>query len=153
MAVIDAQAAAAQTTMDFIKHVGFDDDNQAINVTFSYDRVNSTSGVVESRQITVPLLTIIPVPFIRVRRSVAIFGQVLLFCDQRMRHAFERMHILCVPFIRVRHAVLYRGVPTCSTSFVCTGSCAACVRMCGLVLGTTVLQLRLLLVSDFRGLP
>ena len=30
----------------------------------------------------------------RVRHSVAIYGQLLLFCDQSMRHAFERMHIL-----------------------------------------------------------
>ncbi len=68
MAVIDAQSAAALTTMDFIRNVGFDENGDARNVSFIYDRLNSTSGEIESKTLTVPLLTIIPIPYIRVSR-------------------------------------------------------------------------------------
>mgnify|MGYP003353176284 CR=1 FL=1 len=44
----------------------FDENGDARNVSFIYDRINSTSGEVESKTLTVPLLTIIPIPYVRV---------------------------------------------------------------------------------------
>ena len=61
-AVIDAQAMAAQTTVDFVQRVGFQDNNgqlEAVNLTFMFE---DGSGIF--RRVQVPLLTVIPVPFI-----------------------------------------------------------------------------------------
>ena len=57
---------AAQTTVDFIKAVGFDENGTARTVDFSYTITNATTGERQTNTITVPLLTITPVPFIRV---------------------------------------------------------------------------------------
>jgi hypothetical protein len=40
---------------------------QAINVNFSFASVNQTSGEVQKSTLSVPVLTIVPIPFIRVR--------------------------------------------------------------------------------------
>ena len=61
-AAINAQAQAAETTVDFIQRVGMKDINgekEAINVQFVYE---DSSG--QSRRITVPILAIVPIPFI-----------------------------------------------------------------------------------------
>ncbi len=65
-AIIDAQAAAAISTVEFINAVGFDEDRNAINVKFSYNVTNTTTGEQIENTISVPFLTIIPIPFIRV---------------------------------------------------------------------------------------
>lgn len=59
-AAIEAQASAAKSTVDFIKTVGFDDKNKVNNVIFKYGE-----GEVE-QTLKVPLLTIVPIPFIRI---------------------------------------------------------------------------------------
>lgn len=89
VAAIKAQALAAQTTVDFIKQVGLvsetnDGENlRAQNVDFKFDRVieetvtqpaNPTENVpakitsykVVPSQLTVPLLAIVPIPYIRI---------------------------------------------------------------------------------------
>ena len=61
-AAINAQAQAAETTVDFIQRVGMQEVNgekEAINVQFVYE---DSSG--QSRRITVPILAIVPIPFI-----------------------------------------------------------------------------------------
>lgn len=61
-AAIKAQAQAAETTVDFIQSVGMEEVNgrmQAINVQFSYQ---DSAGL--TRRITVPILAIVPIPFI-----------------------------------------------------------------------------------------
>ncbi|MCF0199668.1 MAG: DUF2589 domain-containing protein [Bacteroidaceae bacterium] len=64
-ACVNAQAQAAQSTVNFVNEVGFDiDENgnkQAVYVTFSY--------VNQGRMVTlaVPLLTIVPIPYIAIR--------------------------------------------------------------------------------------
>ena len=61
-AAINAQAQAAETTVDFIQRVGMKEVNgekEAINVQFVYQ---DSSG--QSRRITVPILAIVPIPFI-----------------------------------------------------------------------------------------
>jgi Protein of unknown function (DUF2589) len=65
-AVIKAQAMAAQSTADFIKSVGLDENNNVVNIDFDYEAVNTTTGEKYTNTLTVPLLTIIPIPFIRV---------------------------------------------------------------------------------------
>ena len=61
-ACVEAQALAAKTTYEFIKEVGFrneaNGDKSAINVAFTF---NQGGHLV---QMNVPLLTIIPIPFI-----------------------------------------------------------------------------------------
>ena len=61
-AAINAQAQAAETTVDFIQRVGMQEVNgekEAINVQFVYE---DSSG--QARRITVPILAIVPIPFI-----------------------------------------------------------------------------------------
>ncbi len=80
VAAIKAQALAANTTVAFIKEVGLektDDNYKAVYVDFKFDRVveeeKTKSGgekvkvvrVVPSK-LTVPLLTIVPIPYIRI---------------------------------------------------------------------------------------
>jgi hypothetical protein len=80
-AVVEAQAQAAISTINFIKTVGFKpaaaDQNplgdqstgEPINVSFSYKKsVPKADGTTELKDasLTVPILTIVPVPYIRV---------------------------------------------------------------------------------------
>jgi hypothetical protein len=64
-ACIEAQALAAKTTWEFIKNVGLNEDPQtkqrsAINVTFQYQKGSEMANLV------VPLLTIVPIPYIAI---------------------------------------------------------------------------------------
>lgn len=59
-AAIEAQGQAAKSSVEFIKAIGFDKDGKVQDVKFT-----AKKGDVES-QITVPLLTIVPIPFIRI---------------------------------------------------------------------------------------
>jgi Protein of unknown function (DUF2589) len=59
-AAIEAQARAAMSSVNFIRSIGFDDAGAVQNITFT-----AKKGDVES-EITVPLLTIVPIPFIRI---------------------------------------------------------------------------------------
>lgn len=77
-AVVKAQADAAVTSVDFIKAVGFDEenDNKPTMVTFEYDKpVESTAAdgtvtvEVKPFKLTVPFLTMLPIPFIRVEET------------------------------------------------------------------------------------
>lgn len=61
-AAIEAQALAAKTTVDFIQAVGLQQVNgkyEATNIQFTYQ---DSTGLF--RRLTVPLLTVIPIPFI-----------------------------------------------------------------------------------------
>ncbi len=71
MACVNAQAQAALTTLNFVKSVGFDDSGEAIYVQFVFNRTNGTTGDVEENKIDVPMLTILPIPYLRV--SVRLF--------------------------------------------------------------------------------
>lgn len=59
-AAIEAQARAAMSSVNFIRSIGFDDKGAVQNITFT-----AKKGDTES-EITVPLLTIVPIPFIRI---------------------------------------------------------------------------------------
>ncbi len=72
VAAIDAQSSAAFTTLSFIQNIGFNPDGSLINQIFSFNVTNTTSGLVEQNTISVPLLTIIPIPYIRVRAAAVV---------------------------------------------------------------------------------
>lgn len=82
-AVIRAQAQSAQTSVDFIKAVGFDqNDGTPTMVTFSYmkpieqkDSDGNVTGVTPTKyDLTVPILTMLPIPFIRVEETTIAFN-------------------------------------------------------------------------------
>jgi hypothetical protein len=60
-AAIEAQSQAAVASVKFIKDVGFDDDNLVRNLTFQWQGPND-----ETQKLSVPLLTVVPIPFIRI---------------------------------------------------------------------------------------
>ncbi len=63
-AAIDAQSTAALSTVNFVKEVGLNTnangEKEAINVTFTYQQGSQNVNLI------VPLLTIVPVPYIRI---------------------------------------------------------------------------------------
>lgn len=85
-AVIKAQAQSAQTSVDFIKSVGFnaadaDDPGKPTMVTFAYDKPiesKDAEGVITTTvapfSLTVPILTMLPIPFIRVEEVTIDFN-------------------------------------------------------------------------------
>lgn len=85
-AVIKAQAQSAVTSVDFIKAVGFDSDNTGTitgptMISFKYKRpVEQTAAdgtvtvEVKDFELTVPFLTMLPIPFIRVEETTIDFN-------------------------------------------------------------------------------
>lgn len=86
-AVIKAQAQSAQTSVDFIKSVGFNpadaetDPGKPTMVTFEYDKPiesKDAAGVITVTptpfKMTVPILTMLPIPFIRVEEVTIDFN-------------------------------------------------------------------------------
>ena len=59
-AAIDAQAKAATSSVNFIRAIGFDDKGAVQNISFKATKDGNDSTI------TVPLLTIVPIPFIRI---------------------------------------------------------------------------------------
>lgn len=80
-AVIKAQAQSAQTSVDFIKSVGFDQDGKPTMVSFKYmkpittkDTAGNTIITPTEYTLTVPILTMLPIPFIRVEETTIDFN-------------------------------------------------------------------------------
>jgi hypothetical protein len=67
VAVVNAQAQAALSSANFVNAVGFDDEKRAISVDFLYEATNATTGESQMNKISVPLLAMLPIPFLRVR--------------------------------------------------------------------------------------
>jgi hypothetical protein len=71
-AAVEAQALAAQTSVDFIRTIGFDsdtDDEQfgaVRQVAFTYSHRDVESGTDRTVTLNVPLLTIVPIPYLRI---------------------------------------------------------------------------------------
>ncbi len=88
VAVIKAQAQSAQTSVDFIKSVGFNppgagaDAGKPTMVSFIYDKMveekDAVTGVIsinpKKMELTVPILTMLPIPFIRVEETTIDFN-------------------------------------------------------------------------------
>ncbi len=62
-AAIEAQSKAAMASVEFIRAVGFDKDGEVLNVVFKY---KGGPGDGEVQELEVPLLTIVPIPFLRI---------------------------------------------------------------------------------------
>jgi hypothetical protein len=86
-AVVKAQAQSAQTSVDFIKSVGFnaadatEDPGKPTMVTFEYDKIiekKDANGVITPTstpmKLTVPILTMLPIPYIRVEEVTIDFN-------------------------------------------------------------------------------
>ncbi|MGV8174567.1 MAG: DUF2589 domain-containing protein [Methanothrix sp.] len=72
-AVVEAQAKSAITTANFIKEVAFDKNGEVVNVEFSYSRKNE-NGNNQDCSLTVPLLTMLPVPYITITEAEVEFN-------------------------------------------------------------------------------
>ncbi|MCK9441457.1 MAG: DUF2589 domain-containing protein [Methanothrix sp.] len=72
-AVVEAQAKSAITTANFIKEVGFTKEGKVINVDFTYNRKND-DGEDQQFTLTVPFLTMLPVPYISIVDAVIEFN-------------------------------------------------------------------------------
>ncbi len=79
--VVDAQGIAALSTVNFIQQVGFTNKNEAINVNFTYQSLNGTTGRQQTNILSVPILTILPIPFIRVRFSCVCLSSPGALCE------------------------------------------------------------------------
>lgn len=105
-AAIEAQALAAQSTIEFIQKVGFKtsaggveptdmlfedtsadaDAGELRNVTFTYEKKDETDTVEEFR-LTVPLLAIAPVPYLRIDEMTIDFSAKLSDAIERKTEA------------------------------------------------------------------
>lgn len=105
-AAIEAQALAAQSTIEFIQKVGFKtsaggveptdmlfedtaadaDAGELRNVTFTYEKKDETDAVAEFR-LTVPLLAIAPVPYLRIDEMTIDFSAKLSDAIERKTEA------------------------------------------------------------------
>jgi hypothetical protein len=72
-AVVEAQAKSAITTANFIKEVAFTKEGKVVNVDFSYNRKND-DGKDQQFTLTVPFLTMLPVPYITIVDAVIEFN-------------------------------------------------------------------------------
>lgn len=71
VAVINAQSQAASATLNFIRQVGFEGEHAA-SIPFQYKKsIQQKDGStdVESVQLSVPILSLLPVPFIRIQEA------------------------------------------------------------------------------------
>lgn len=75
-AAIEAQGRAAMSSVDFIRSVGFDKDGKVQNIDFKV-----TKGDDET-EINVPLLTIVPIPFIRIDDMTIDFKANISSCSE-----------------------------------------------------------------------
>jgi hypothetical protein len=62
-AAIEAQSKAALATVDFLRSVGFDENGNILNVVFKYRAGTEEDDI---QELQVPLLTIVPIPFLRI---------------------------------------------------------------------------------------
>lgn len=72
-AIVEAQAKAAITTVNFIRDVAFNEDKKVVNVDFKYNRRNDEDQD-EEFTLTVPFLTMLPVPYITVTNALVEFN-------------------------------------------------------------------------------
>jgi hypothetical protein len=69
LAVVSAQAIASRTTADFIDQLGFKQDEEGnkyvIMINFVYERL--VNGSMDKYTMTLPFLTLLPIPYLEVR--------------------------------------------------------------------------------------
>jgi hypothetical protein len=72
-ALIEAQAKSAITTANFIRQVGFDANNDVVNVKFRYEKTND-QGFTQDFELAVPFLTMVPIPYITIDEASVEFN-------------------------------------------------------------------------------
>lgn len=72
-AIVEAQAKSAITTANFVKEVGFTDKGEVINTSFVYNKKDE-GGQDQEFKLTVPFLTMLPVPYITVENATIEFN-------------------------------------------------------------------------------
>lgn len=77
-AVVTAQFNAAQTTVDFVQRLGFEEDKQScrmVSFKFKKDVVRQDGTTVPAAvELQVPLLTMLPIPYLRVEEVIVDFN-------------------------------------------------------------------------------
>lgn len=81
-AVVEAQAKSAMRTTDFIREVAFDKNGKIINVDFSYTRTND-EGHNEDFTLTVPFLTMVPIPYVQIETATVEFNAKITSITQQ----------------------------------------------------------------------
>ena len=72
-AIVEAQAKSAISTANFIKQVGFKEDGSVITTDFSVTKTNN-EGRKQEFKLSVPFLTMLPVPYIKIDEAVVEFN-------------------------------------------------------------------------------
>lgn len=72
-AIVRAQAKSAITTANFIREVGFEADGKLKTVDFKYNKRNE-EGKKQEFTLTVPFLTMLPIPYITIYEAVVDFN-------------------------------------------------------------------------------
>lgn len=80
-AIVDAQARSAIATANFVQQVGFDKDGAVRNATFRYSKPNA-DGDQEEFSLTVPFITMLPVPFVKIEEGEIEFNAKLTSTQQ-----------------------------------------------------------------------
>lgn len=89
IAVINAQARAAMSTVDFVKTIGFQRD-RSVNVVFNYTKtVEDPAGRPRELDcsLSVPILTMMPIPFLRVEETSVEFNAKLVGTETSSRES------------------------------------------------------------------
>jgi hypothetical protein len=87
-AAVDAQAAAAAACYEFIQKIGFepgqaaDAPSKTRTVTFTYERHDAGNAAPVHVEITVPILSIMPLPFIRIESLTVNFKAAIGAVDE-----------------------------------------------------------------------
>ena len=61
-----AQVQASLACVQFMQSIGKDAQDRAVMMNFEYQARNSTTGLTESKVMSVPALTLVPIPYISV---------------------------------------------------------------------------------------
>lgn len=82
-AVVEAQAKSSMRTADFIREVAFDKDGKLLTVDFVYNRRNDDTNTDEEFTLTVPFLTMLPVPYIQIDEAIIEFNAKITSITQQ----------------------------------------------------------------------
>jgi hypothetical protein len=67
VSVVTSQAIAAVDALSYVVRTAFDKDKGSVNVQFHFDEKDEDTNDTTTKAIDLPLITLMPLPFIRVR--------------------------------------------------------------------------------------
>ena len=67
VAAVNAQAQAAMKSIAFLHEAGLQPNGSTVNVQFTFDALNASTGERVTRTIAFPLIAVLPVPMVEVR--------------------------------------------------------------------------------------